>query len=111
MPAGRHRGDGHRHPAQAARRAAAGRRRGSTTRRPEPELAAIKALKDTVEECGVPAQPLYDLIQANRQDQLVTRYETYQDLADYCGLSANPVGQVVLYIMGAATPERHRRLR
>jgi phytoene/squalene synthetase len=64
----------------------------------EPELAAIRALAATVRECGVPSQPLYDLIQANRQDQLVTRYETYQDLADYCRLSANPVGQVVLYI-------------
>jgi squalene synthase HpnC len=72
----------------------------------EPGLAAIRALAVTVRECGVPSQPLYDLIQANRQDQLVTRYETYQDLADYCRLSANPVGQVVLYIMGAATPER-----
>jgi squalene synthase HpnC len=72
----------------------------------EPELEAIKALKATVRDCGIPSQPLYDLIQANRQDQLVTRYETYQDLADYCRLSANPVGQVVLFIMGAATPER-----
>ena len=72
----------------------------------EPELEAIRALKVTVRECGVPSQPLYDLIQANRQDQLVTRYETYQDLEDYCRLSANPVGQVVLYIMRAATPER-----
>ena len=72
----------------------------------EPELEAIRALAKTVRECGIPGQPLYDLIQANRQDQLVTRYETYQDLADYCRLSANPVGQVVLYIVGAATPER-----
>ena len=54
----------------------------------------------------IPAQPFYDLIQANRQDQLVTRYDTYKELEDYCKLSANPVGQVVLYIMGAATPER-----
>jgi squalene synthase HpnC len=73
---------------------------------PEPELAAIRALAHTVGDCGIPAQPLYDLIEANRQDQLVTRYETYQELADYCRLSANPVGQVVLYIMRAATPER-----
>jgi squalene synthase HpnC len=71
-----------------------------------PALQAIKDLGRTVGDCAVPAQPLYDLIQANRQDQLVTRYETYQDLADYCTLSANPVGQVVLAIMGAATPER-----
>jgi squalene synthase HpnC len=72
----------------------------------EPELEAIRALAKTIRECGIPGQPLYDLIQANRQDQLVTRYETYEDLADYCRLSANPVGQVVLYIVGAATPER-----
>lgn len=73
---------------------------------PEPELQAIKALKVTVRECAVPSQPLHDLIAANRQDQLVARYDTYQDLEDYCRLSANPVGQVVLHIMGAATPER-----
>jgi squalene synthase HpnC len=72
----------------------------------EPELQAIKELGRTVSDCGIPAQPLYDLIQANRQDQLVTRYDTYQELDDYCKLSANPVGQVVLYIMNAATPER-----
>ena len=73
---------------------------------PEPDLDAIKALKRTVKDCAIPAEPFYDLIQANRQDQLVARYDTYQELADYCKLSANPVGQVVLYIMRAATPER-----
>jgi squalene synthase HpnC len=77
-------------------------------RAPEPDLEAIKALKLTVKDCAIPAQPFYDLIQANRQDQLVTRYDTYKELDDYCKLSANPVGQVVLYIMKAATPERIR---
>ena len=72
----------------------------------EPELDAIRALKATVDECAVPRQPLDDLIQANRQDQLVTRYATYDELKQYCELSANPVGQVVLAIMGAATPAR-----
>ena len=72
----------------------------------EPELDAIRALKVTVRECAVPRQPLDDLIQANRQDQLVTRYETYDELRKYCELSANPVGQVVLAIMSAATPAR-----
>ena len=57
-------------------------------------------------QCAVPRQPLDDLIQANRQDQLVTRYETYDELKKYCELSANPVGQVVLAIMSAATPAR-----
>ncbi len=74
----------------------------------EPELDAIRALKATVSDCGVPRKPLDDLIQANRQDQLVSRYETYDELRRYCELSANPVGEVVLYIMSAATPERVR---
>jgi len=74
----------------------------------EPELDALKALKATVTECGIPRKPLDDLIQANRQDQLVTRYQTYEELRKYCELSANPVGEVVLYIMSAATPERIR---
>jgi squalene synthase HpnC len=74
----------------------------------EPELDAIRALKATVTECGIPRKPLDDLIQANRQDQLVTRYQTYEELRKYCELSANPVGEVVLYIMSAATPERIR---
>jgi len=60
----------------------------------------------TVRECGVPAQPLLDLIEANRQDQRITRYPTYPGLERYCELSANPVGQIVLYIFGVATPER-----
>jgi phytoene/squalene synthetase len=49
---------------------------------PEPDLLAIQVLKRTVRDCAIPAQPLYDLIQANRQDQLVTRYDTYSDLED-----------------------------
>jgi squalene synthase HpnC len=72
----------------------------------EPRLDAIQALKTTVRECGVPAKPLYDLIEANRQDQLVKRYETYTELEDYCKLSANPVGTVVLYIVNCATADR-----
>ncbi len=74
----------------------------------QPELPAVRALQRTVSECGIPRRPFDDLIQANRQDQLVTRYQTYDDLRKYCELSANPVGQVVLYIAGAATPERLR---
>jgi squalene synthase HpnC len=71
-----------------------------------PELPAIAELGKTVKATGIPFQPLADLVQANRQDQLVSRYDTVDDLVRYCELSANPVGQVVLYIVGAATPER-----
>ena len=71
-----------------------------------PASPVMQQMAVTVTECKIPAQPLLDLIQANRQDQRVTRYGTYAELARYCELSANPVGQVVLYIFGAATPER-----
>jgi squalene synthase HpnC len=71
-----------------------------------PELQVVAALAETVTECRIPRQPLDDLIQANRQDQTVTRYQTYEDLVQYCELSANPVGRVVLHIVGAATEDR-----
>ncbi len=35
-----------------------------------------------------------------------TRYETFDELLDYCRLSANPVGELVLGVFGAATPDR-----
>ncbi len=71
-----------------------------------PESPVMRAMAETVRECGVPAKPLLDLIQANRQDQQVTRYRAFADLQQYCELSANPVGQIVLYIFGVATPDR-----
>lgn len=60
----------------------------------------------TARRRGLPAQPFLDLIEANRQDQRVNRYETFSDLVGYCGLSANPVGRLVLGIFEAITPER-----
>ena len=48
------------------------------------------------------------LIRANRQDQKVTRYPAYRDLAAYCELSANPVGELVLHIFASATPRNIR---
>jgi len=74
----------------------------------EPSFPVMQAMAVTVRECGVPAGPLHALIQANRQDQVVTRYATFADLVQYCELSANPVGQIVLYIFGVATAERIR---
>jgi squalene synthase HpnC len=73
-----------------------------------PRLPVIQALAPAVAQCAIPAQPFLDLIQANRQDQLVTRYQTFDELLGYCRLSANPVGRIVLYVFGAATPSRER---
>lgn len=51
-------------------------------------------------------QPFIDLIEANRQDQVVHRYQTFEELLGYCRLSANPVGRLVLELFGVSTPER-----
>lgn len=53
--------------------------------------------------------PFLDLIQANRQDQVVSRYQSYADLEQYCSLSANPVGQMVLAIFAVRGDERSNR--
>src|SRR5215813_320241 len=71
-----------------------------------PRLGVIQALAPAVAQCAIPAQPFLDLIQANRQDQVVTRYQTFDELLAYCRLSANPVGRIVLHVFGAATPRR-----
>ncbi|MFJ5933140.1 squalene synthase HpnC [Streptomyces sp. NPDC093071] len=74
-----------------------------------PRHPLLRALRPTVERCGLTPEPFLGLIAANRQDQLVGRYETYDDLLAYCALSANPVGRLVLGITGTETPERIRR--
>ncbi len=71
-----------------------------------PRLGVIQALAPAVAQCAIPARPFLDLIQANRQDQQVTRYPTFDELLAYCRLSANPVGRIVLHVFGAATPRR-----
>ena len=73
-----------------------------------PRSPVMQDMARTVTQCQIPAAPLQDLIQANRHDQQVTRYQTFAELCRYCELSANPVGRIVLYIFGAATPERIR---
>ncbi|CAM5339887.1 squalene synthase HpnC [Streptomyces canus] len=68
----------------------------------------LRRLQATVRRRSLVPEPFLGLIAANRQDQLVTRYETYDDLLAYCELSANPVGRLVLAVTGTSTPERIR---
>ncbi|WP_030781262.1 squalene synthase HpnC [Streptomyces sp. NRRL S-920] len=68
----------------------------------------VRALRPTADRGAVTITPFLDLIAANRQDQHVTRYDTFDDLVAYCALSANPIGRLVLAITGTATPERLR---
>ncbi|MFE6740845.1 squalene synthase HpnC [Streptomyces tubercidicus] len=78
-------------------------------RAPGPRHPLLRRLGPTVRRCGLTPEPFLALIEANRQDQRVSRYGTYDDLVAYCELSANPVGRLVLGITGTASPERIRR--
>ncbi|MEU3453531.1 squalene synthase HpnC [Micromonospora sp. NPDC006766] len=60
----------------------------------------VRALGPTVVECRLPLDALVRLIEANRVDQRVTRYATFDQLVEYCTLSANPVGELVLHVFG-----------
>jgi len=72
----------------------------------KPRSRVVGALGPAVTDCGIPMQPFLDLIQANRQDQVVSRYQTFEDLLGYCRLSANPVGRIVLYVFGSFSRQR-----
>ncbi|MFJ1968238.1 squalene synthase HpnC [Streptomyces sp. NPDC087903] len=73
-----------------------------------PRHPLLRRLQPTVRRRSLTPEPFLGLIAANRQDQLVTRYETFDDLVSYCELSANPVGRLVLSVTGTSTPERIR---
>ncbi|MER7003181.1 squalene synthase HpnC [Dactylosporangium sp. NPDC000555] len=70
------------------------------------EHPVLCALAPTVAACRLPAGPLLRLIEANRVDQIVTRYTTFEELVGYCSLSADPVGELVLHVFGQADPTR-----
>jgi squalene synthase HpnC len=66
------------------------------------------ALAETIKECLIPKDPFADLLVAFRQDQIITRYQSIEDLLAYCRYSANPVGRLVLYVCCEQSEENFR---
>jgi len=64
------------------------------------------ALHETVERHSIPREPFADLITAFLQDQVITRYQNWDELFAYCVNSANPVGRLVLYLCGYSDQQR-----
>lgn len=64
------------------------------------------ALKPTIEHFAIPPEPFLDLLTAFEQDQRVHGYASFDDLLQYCRISANPVGRLVLYLCGSFDEER-----
>jgi len=74
----------------------------------EPKHPVFVALAETVRQFEIPKHEFSDLLIAFRQDQTVTRFDTFEDVLAYCHYSANPVGHLVLYLCGYRDAERQQ---
>jgi squalene synthase HpnC len=68
--------------------------------RSEPTWPVMRKLAPTIHEFSLPREPFVRLIEANRMDQRIAEYETWDDLKEYCRQSADPVGRLVLGLIG-----------
>src|SRR5277367_4582727 len=73
-----------------------------------PRHPVFVALAETVRKFDIPKHEFSDLLIAFRQDQTVTRFETFDDVLAYCRYSANPVGHLVLYLCDYHDAERQQ---
>jgi squalene synthase HpnC len=71
-----------------------------------PRHPVLRRMAVVARASEIPAETLHGLVQANRMDQTVRSYSTFDELLGYCALSANPVGHMVLHVFDAATPDR-----
>jgi len=71
-----------------------------------PSHPLLRALQGPVQRFDLPEDPFHKLVEANRIDQRVSRYDCFADLRAYCAHSADPVGRLVLAVFGAATSDR-----
>src|ERR1700723_4435680 len=74
--------------------------------RPRPPV--FVALAETVRKFNIPKHEFSDLLIAFRQDQTVTRFETFAHVLAYCRYPANPVGHLVLYLCGYHDADRQQ---
>ena len=70
-----------------------------------PQGPILLALADTVKNFDIPQQLFFDLLHAFKLDQVKTSYATEQELLEYSRYSAQPVGRIVLQLLGNDTEE------
>nr|WP_315257324.1 squalene synthase HpnC [uncultured Duganella sp.] len=71
-------------------------------------LPMFERLAQVVREYDMPLKPMFDLLSAFKQDVVVSRYQTFDALLDYCARSANPVGFMMLHLYREASEENVR---
>ena len=59
----------------------------------------LRNVEPTIREFDLPREPFLRLVEANRMDQRVTEYETWDELRNYCVHSADPCGRLVLGVL------------
>ena len=93
-------------PEEATRALAAWRSELDDCGRQEASHPILVALSETIRRHQLKLTPFHDLLDAFVQDQHLVRYETREQLLDYCRRSANPVGRIVLALAGCRDPQR-----
>jgi squalene synthase HpnC len=68
----------------------------------EPRWPVMRNLQPTIRGFALPREPFLRLIEANRMDQRISEYATWDDLKEYCRHSADPVGRLVLGLLRVA---------
>ena len=63
-------------------------------------LPTFIALQKTIKKHNLEINPFLRLIKANKIDQEKKEYKNIKELLEYCEFSANPVGEIVLAILG-----------
>ena len=59
----------------------------------------LRNVEPTIREFDLPREPFLRLIEANRMDQRITEYATWDELKNYCVHSADPCGRLVLGVL------------
>lgn len=75
-----------------------------------PRHPVFVALAPTIRRHDLPRELFDRLIRAFESDQRVARYATWEELIGYCRDSADPVGRLVLMLLGEPRDERLFRL-
>jgi squalene synthase HpnC len=65
----------------------------------EPSWPVLRNVQPTVQEFDLPREPFLRLIEANRMDQRISSYDTWDDVKWYCVHSADPCGRLVLGVL------------
>jgi squalene synthase HpnC len=79
--------------------------RGESSRSESSASPLFRDLAAVIQEHKLPIQLFHDLLNAFKQDVTKTRYANFSELRDYCHRSADPIGQLLLHLNNAATPQ------